>query len=91
MKKIKIAENTYTCRKIVRVSYKDEYDRIIKKIFFKDVNFDEDYTAEFYSSLVDDETTVEYLNKVIQVQTANISLVRERGIDIEVIEEIINV
>lgn len=90
--KFKIGENIYNCQKVIKFAYLDEYKRVVKKIFFKNVEgVDDEFIINFYSNLSEDTTLIEYENVQKKVQTANITMVRDYTIGIEVIEEIVNV
>lgn len=93
MEIIKIGNQNYECEKIIRYAYKDEYERIIKKIIFNNVNLkninENQFVEEFYSNINTNTITLEFEETTIECQTANISLMKDRVLCIEIIEDII--
>lgn len=93
MEIIRIGNQDYECEKIVRYAHKDEYKRIIKKIIFNNINLknknEDQFIEEFYSNINTNTIALEFEGTTIKCQTANISLIRDRALCIEIIEDII--
>lgn len=95
MELMMIENKEYEYEKNIRCAYKDEYARIVKKIIFQNIDLkgknEDEFIEEFYANINKNTAIVQFSNETKECQTTNITLIRDKFLCIEMIEDIVSI